>query len=609
MWLFKRREESIQFEKRYLVKENFIPLAYSNESKNREVNIIGTDKNREAVIVIRKSRDQYDVIKRYSCSNRVDYIIPADINNDGITEYIVITNATTDNTPSSKVYSGESPSSIMRDSARSYNKHRTHNRTENKYEISVIGPTGTEMYLGESDTMPFVLCDQSLKPMLFTQKGSQTLFLSVERDNQHNQKINWHPRKERFGRLSQMHSSSFVDTNGNGIADIVLDTTETENNESIRRLQIWRTDLSKDMYHLVNELTIPKGCGPCVFGDFSGSGSTDILFFSNTPEPTAYIFLNNRPRYCTRTLKTNCLNWNRILENSLIGKEDHSSDNMKIIPLSSIPGLEEGEVLLYNRLGPIFPIVVDINNNTFPDVLVLFREKDSNAIKPLVLGNQEGTGFTRLECTFEDLQNGIESEIVSFSLINSERGLSDLLLCTNHNNHPILSVSKNVSDLSGYYLSLSTIITEYNKNSLSPAIGTTYACRITEIGRVLIGFYPPQSGFTPLQSPITIVGLGKTNVFVGSVHARTPSWSYTKLTTMDKVVPNSDLLMYVKNHQITNSLYLNNDTYWPITIPVVLTLLCVFGIASIYFTVKEKKRAIKAIVARRSRYNLNFDAL
>ncbi|KAI5184918.1 integrin alpha FG-GAP repeat containing protein 1 [Nematocida homosporus] len=553
MWLWKKKEENIAFKVPEMVQDNFIALAYANTEGEREVDIVGTNGARNSIVILSKKLGGFVRETEMPVRSRVDFIIPVDMDNDGAAEFIVVT------------------------------KEQSH------YQMTLVNGEGIEQDMGKSDSMPFLVSHKSLIPAVLVQSGGKSYLIRGDKGVYRTE------IPEKLGLLRPGHSSAFVDVNGDGIADLVLDTIDG----SERVVEVW---LNRETgFEFKERLVLPEAAGPFVLGDFSGRGSADILYLTNTAQgPAVNLLPNARPTYCSSNQQEDCLPATMIMKESEVFGYTQSSLATYYLG-NEIP---DSQFVLYNHQIPIFPAVLDLNKNTLPDLLVLVHNTQTNHRHPMVLMNRHGKGFhvqpTALQWNYTQ-QN---SDNISF--LAAARGVSDILLGT-LDQSPQIFLAKNESDLFGYHLSISAIGENAKGKYSSPVIGTTYACKIVETGRVVTGFYPPQSGYAPMQTPVTTLGLGNTNVFVGAVHTRVPHTAYAPALAVDKIVPNSELMMQLRNGTIKHVLHLNITAYWAVAVPIILSLMMFFGVIAMYFIYKEKRKTVKN--KAKTRYDINFSAL
>lgn len=556
MWWQKRISsigDSIRFADPVLVENDFIPLAYANTSGERRVDIVGTTSQRNSVVVLaEESGNGYKVAETIESPISVDYIIPADMKNTGKIDYVVI------------------------------------EKGEEKYKAVCIDENGKIYPLGMSDTMPFLFSVNNNLPALFMQINNNSFAAVVD---SYSMSAVLKPL-ENFGALRRNHSSGFVDVNGNGIADLVLDTESAGS----RVIEIWENTI--EGYILKESIEIDAEYGPLIFGDFEGAGRIDIMFLSNEDGPTINLLPNKRLPFCTKNIQRMCLNPKDIMKYKDSG---YSESTIKKYSLKE--DFPNGRFSLYTDKGPFFPAVLDLNRDTYPDIVALIIEDKEEKI--VILSRNGKDSFSAHINKTESIDT---SKTASISFVSKEGGISNLLIeKVDKNKIHSVFFSENLSNVKGHYLCLSSVSEHANGKYSSPIVGATYMCRIVESQRVVIGFYPPQSGYAPMQSPIVTLGLGNTNVFVKSVHTRVPSAQYKVGIVTDKIVPNSELLMQVEKGKINSTLHLNIGTYYPIAGPIILMLLILFGATSLYFNLKEKRRARKR--SAKGRYMINFDAL
>ncbi|KAI5192340.1 integrin alpha FG-GAP repeat containing protein 1 [Nematocida minor] len=588
MWPWKKsKEEFVEFQNYSAISSDFIPLGYITDNEKRKVEIVGTNHERRQIVVVAREKDEYTVRHRIDTPIVVDYIVSIDIiNREKKREYIAV----------SRIAGAKTENEHKGVQQHVKIKTKNSQREEKvQYSITKIDETGHTLSLGISDSMPFLITHKDLDPALFVQKDGETFFLDIAENVKYSS-------KEPFGVLRNNHSSGFVDVSGNGIADLVLDTVKNGK----RTVEVWSTNNGE--YTLTGSLDMSdESSGPFVFGDFTGTGAMDILYLSND-QPSINIIPNMRPAYCTNGSQTSTPLFTRD-KNSQSIPCLFKSDIMKASSQSGYSAEDKityniediSEFKLYDSNGPVFPSVLDINSNTYPDIIVLAQKNNAPSFQPSLFLNEGGTGFTH-----EDAFDELPGKVKMAAFYREDKGVWNVLASSLVDSSSTLFIYRNTSDISGYYLSISTKI-EREKGSHVPAIGASYACRITETGRVIVGSYPAQSGYVTMQSPVTVLGLGRTNVFISSLHSRVPNEKYRMGIAQDKIVPNSELMMEVTNNHIRNSLYLNANAYWPIAIPVILTILFTLVIITAYFSMKTKRYTKNK--TKRTRYDVTFGAL
>lgn len=605
--------------------QDFIPMAVANVTGKRALEIVGTDAGRTKLRVFSEEDLEYFLVLEIDLPYEGEDVAVVDFDRDGMSEFLV----------------------LHRDS------------DHNGYMVGVYSMSGECKILQESQSVPFLFATDNLDPALLIQDAEKRTFQITAGSK----KELIPASSEDFGQLHPGHSSGFVDINGDGIADMLLDTWENGN----RVLEVWINSLGK--YILRDRISLPDMAGPLVFGDFLGNGGVDVLFFTNSAAGITATVISNEdiihgiPDGMTQNKP----------EKTSYGNGDTVST--RNIPSSStrisFPELEDFNMVLYKNGMPVIPSMADLNNDSYPDLLVILEHKTSKKTSAQVLLT-DGKGSIRVagEMLTNDSVPGLENEgeiehafyfdpqssgsphVVLFtasstSAPNSEswstsrdspaassgaksplnfnlnpkpNGNIDMLPAVIQKSSTIsqpidgacVHLLKTLCDYPGHHLSLATILGNRNgddENYAQGVIGTVYRCRIVETERSIVGFYPPQS-FYSLQPPICTIGLGQANVFISSLFIGPPSQDFSSITIRDKIVPNSDLTMVVdpESGSIRPYLYLNKTTYWSFSIPIFLSLLLFFGLISGYFTLKERRRTTKH-VKRRNRYSFDYGVL
>jgi hypothetical protein len=547
--------------------DDFTLLAYSNSSGRREMDLVGTNSARDTIIVL--SRDggrEYLEIDRFHVEGQVYTLIPHDFDSDGKVEYLV----------------------MSKDGEEGYRC------------VLYGGKERAGMSLGRSDSMPFIFTYfGDLTPSVFVQKSGETKIFSYT-----GRGFTSVRPLEQFRPLSKYHSSGFVDISGDGIADLVLVTAQ----EGREYMEWWRN--TDGGFKEEGRMVLPSGAGPLIFADFSGSGAVDIAFLSEEDEETYLnVLYNTRKPFCSKEITKNCLKERMIMTHT--GDHGFTTErgHFRKFSIGEMAGGMKAVMATELYAGehiPLFPNVSDFNGDSYPDILLLLT--DGKKTVPAILVNEGGQGFSRSK----DLREVDLTSPISASFFDSGScGKPDLVVNVREGGTNSLRVFRNSGSSSNYHLTLTTTHPKMGRHSYSGTVlGSMYAYSIVEDKRIRMGMHPPQSGFSPLQSPVVTIGLGNTNVFVTSVYVGIPSIGgpYPSTSVFSgKVVPNSDLVMQPAPGKINMSLYLNLDEYSTLTIPIFGAVLLINILIVFYFTMQEKRQDRRD--RKKNRFRVDFDAL
>lgn len=577
MWFWPKSKvlHAESFERGADIVDDFLLLGYTNARGQREMDLVGTDGKRSSLVILsRRQKDSsYEVSERIPVRETVLSVIPYDFDLDGHMDYLVVSE-----------HSGGYYSALYKG-----------------------GPSPLRIEMGTCDTMPFILSYYGdLKPTLFVQEGGATQIVSLVGG-----RFVRSPAKEPFGMLAKGHSSGFVDIDGDGIADLVLIVADGGRDY----IETWVN--GRGGFAPSPRTELPEGAGPVAFADFSGTGSVDIAFISNEPGGSYLnILYNQRPPFCSPRYPKNCLGSGMIMVAG--GEFGFTTDKGKeFYRRFRIDELFQGcrGVTAMHGAGaagarlPSFLGVSDFNCDSYPDLLLLTEDLATGEVTPRILLNREGRDFVPSE-DGADLP-GTRNCLTASFFDSKNKGKPDVMVNVVEGGAPVLKLFRNKADGSAYHITVTTIQPEMARNVYTGTVlGSTYFYNIAEQKRIRLGMQPPQSGFSPLQSPIVTIGLGNTNVFISSVHTgipRTRGEYPSKGVFSGKVVPNSDLVMQPKGNKITTNLYLNFDSYGASAIPTLLLFLFMNILVVIYFTVQERKQDRRD--RKKNRLRVNFDAL
>ncbi|ORM40488.1 T-cell immunomodulatory -like protein [Babesia sp. Xinjiang] len=438
------------------------------------------------------------------------------------------------------------------------------------------------------------------------------------------------------GYIPSPHSSAFVDIDGDCRADLVL-LVQYEDNQF---LQIWQSTANKNHMSYVRkpdmDIQLPKYHGQVSFVDIDGDGTIDIavpyctkvdtkgacvegcgvaMTFNHQKPFCSYIWNNPNSDMCRKATE-------------LCSKSEFNFKPLHNTPPVSI-SLPQDFQFEWSEKHPTTLSFGDLNNNGYPDLIVLARDRRNS--KPVVmvyenLENKEPSEtYTRrfelsaridvtdlelheLRITAIDLfEDGIteigifaskgsaHSDAIGrfYTVVNESIGLfmKAMVKGISHGETPssvnVLSTGSNVN---GAVFKI-TVIDVYGAKS--PRCSTIR----------------PQSAHSPLLPPYSMFGLGKTNNYVEEFYLGMPSKSENYSNMWISIIPNCSVvaiphrLSYPNEWTLKLSLSPSKDIYKI----YIATLICLvsLGVIIVGFDIKEKREDSEQEKGFRQKFIIN----
>ncbi|KAM0676197.1 hypothetical protein GVAV_000160 [Gurleya vavrai] len=571
MFKFFDQKEEERFNPEEIILTDFILLAYGDTENKLKQDFIGTSKNKKTLKIGSYSFKKEEIkIKQYENNEEIIHVIPCNFTNTQYISYIIISKK------DDKIYNISCK--IINDNLQ----------------------VEKDLFLGESDRIPFLFSHDNYQPSLILQLGEKSEIVFFDRSEFKRIQTN-------LPRLAENHTSGFIDVDGDLKAELVLVTEEAD------KKFICIMDKKNNDYSVIQKIEIPFKSGPLAFADFTASGCTDIAFVSEENDNFYLtVLFNLRESFKNKDKK----------EKHFLKHDNHTKNQPEIynfvkeenylkINLDMFQGLKpilKYDEKLNNLPGGIF--IADVNLNSFPDIVLIMTDKNNKTHIKILMNNyhkdKHDHQFKELEPQIADTE-GLLS--VSFSDYQ-KNGYDGVILNKIKNADYVLTYVENNIGKDHYKFTAITTNPYLPKKSYGSYVpGVSYKYYIEEENVVRIGHQMPQSSFTHLQNPRVFFGLGSINFLVDKLYVGGPnSQAFNEIYHVKtKILPNSDLVLRPHQKGIGVELYLNFAKYVKNIIYVFCFVLFVNILIVVYNYNKERKREKKN--KKRENFLYNFAAL
>lgn len=187
-------------------------------------------------------------------------------------------------------------------------------------------------------------------------------------------------------KISEYHSSAFVDIDGDGRADFLVPCESSKSMNSISLMIFLNLGNQLSLaYHSTISLS-PKPISTLSFGDFDGNGSIDMIYAS---DQGLHVFFNKQRPYCysSKDVIDDCKSRKSCLfeRDTIFGYDANIDNNSFRLDISNIKlfNNDKLKILGYDYLGaPISLHVGDIQYDGYPDIacIVTSGKQDNNSI-------------------------------------------------------------------------------------------------------------------------------------------------------------------------------------------------------------------------------------
>ncbi|KAK1443613.1 integrin alpha N-terminal domain containing protein [Babesia gibsoni] len=439
------------------------------------------------------------------------------------------------------------------------------------------------------------------------------------------------------GYIPSPHSSAFVDMDGDCRADLVLMLQHDDK----RYLQIWQADTDGTKMTFTrdpkNDIELPPNHSQVSFLDINGDGTTDIAvpycIVVNTSDGTCTsgnnvaITLNKQKPFCANIWKrhdsSECRKATELCTRSYF----------KLEPLWPVPplnaSLPSGFNFLGNKETPITVAFGDLNNNGFPDLMVLAKNAETSQAVVVVYRNAESKDLSSIHSrTFEEplyieIEGG-ENFVHRVSTVDLfEDGITEIAVFSSDNSSESNSVArfyKEVTLSTGLFMkTMVKGVLEAETQSSMKAFSAGYNVNGPTFKITVIDIYGTksprcstiraQSAHSPLLTPYAMFGLGRTNNYVEEFHLGMPSRSSNYSNMWISIIPNCSVmaipfrLFFPNEWTVKLSLSPSKDIF-KILITMLTCLVCL-GMIIVGFDLKERREDSEQEKGFRQKFIIN----
>lgn len=446
-----------------------------------------------------------------------------------------------------------------------------------KFKNRLCSKNTVKMDLMDSTTIPMLVTDmKDLSQLLAYGKDGSVMFYRISNGSMGNAK-----EYELNERLSETHTSAFIDLTGNLRANLALNTVSgSENNLSIFNFHTGATGL-------VQRIKLPKNIGPTLFYDSNDNQSFDLI----------YVSVEGNASYLN-------LHYNKSVPKKVSEIAEHKGDLVseyfdKINPSSiynetpdvriNLSAMFGGVAVIQNENVPTGLFLADIYAHGQSVIFVTMLIDGVKRVRALQITNQSGQENSELNKQLEPYENVLG---ISVADIN-DRGKEDIFINYIRNGEAVLTLIKVSSPVQNYKLSALGFRGPKDAQTYTP--GTTYMVIYNNKSKMRKGAQMPSTSYPSLQHGIVFIGLGPTNFFISNVLARTncSKGAYDHHNVKNIIVPNSSIIFNAEENMWTVKSIFLLTRYRVVTIFLISSLVVnVFFL--LFLTMREKSSANKS---------------
>lgn len=567
-----RKQQTDTFLKEENIADDFFLLNYETDKGMYKTNLVGTNSLKNKLKIIKCQTKDENTIKydeeSYEVNFTIHHILTGFTNKEEDNIYVLIEQI--DTTPLFKLYS---------------------------FDLNDKIPV--ELY--ETDMMPFFILNSDHERILIVRKGEDVnLLVNVPEHKGSFETRNFYISEQYFPDLTNddikevpaHHTSAFLDIDGDGHPDIILDTRDSEK----RTLKMFLT-LSKKIVNY--ELSLKTS--PIIWEDFNRDGTTDMCFLENDLQEGGS---------AVKIIYSN------LDQRNIIPFDTTNRDN--IIPLNNL-GLRQASFNFDNQqiglLDGLFSF--DMKLSRFPAIICKIQERNkfrSIILSPDIPSEKTFSLFQKRQKKSDKIDYSLKytkkiqhiENVVSVSCLDPYRtGREGLVLNYIEEGKFKLVFLENVLDVNNNKLSFLTLDNQNKAKKLKnkPLPGVSYKIKADDIA--LTNHSIISTSWLSLRKPLVTFGLGAINTLVDDVHIAIP---FKKIFSLNrKIIPNSNLLMIYRDDKLEIELLLKYSFYIRIVFITLFFVLFINLLLLIFFIVKERKQ--ERIKKRREAIAFNFKAL
>lgn len=522
------------------ISEDFLLLNYETDKDEYKNNLVGTDSTRRKLIILKRKKDNYLEYERISKEFNFDihHVIVGLTNKDNENIYL-----------------------ILEKNGERFNIY--------KYDLNNAEPEKVT----ETEIMPFFIINEKHN-RVFVIRNKQAARLLIFDDYSHkltkfelSKKYYPEIKESDILELQKNHSSAFLDLDGDGHPDLILDIKKKDQ-------RILKMFFTKNL--LKHELILPSNSGPIIFEDFDKSGYMDLCYVENSDQESLIKIIHNG-------IKNYNIPFSKKSKETILRLSNFiDSDYKPIFEINQI-----------DMIGGIFSF--DLNLTQYPSICVIVEKENVRELKifSAKLKKENTFSFFKKKENFElefKLEKSVPiSNLISVSCLDPQRiGREGLILNILEEGKYQLHYFENNLEFSNNKLSFLTLDNNKNKQRNRPLPGVSYS--INADGQELRNNVIISASWLSLRKPLVTFGLGSINLLIDDVKIGIP---YQKEINLNrKVIPNSDLLLNYRNGDLEVELLLKYSYYIQMVFITLGVVLLINLMLVVLFTIIEKKRAL-----------------
>ncbi|KAJ3332036.1 hypothetical protein HDU76_001494 [Blyttiomyces sp. JEL0837] len=367
--------------------------------------------------------------------------------------------------------------------------------------------------------------------------------------------------------LPDLHSSGFVDLDGDCLADLFL--TCRDKGSSHTYYQIWLNKKGGN-FKFKTSGVLPDGAGQISFADMDADGTTDLVFpaCSGKGKCALHVAYNTQVPLCTSSITSNCRSTSDLCvsdDSFVLNFEDTG------VPMHGILPDNEDIVLRFDD-QPSALRIGDFNADGYPDILLL-SANSSNTVMRLLQSQgcvgescgQKGLrkrGFSLVSEGGERLDS-ISGSIRAAAFFDLDEDGNLDIIATRVD--PRTGQRSNIAILNNFFndaFFLKTLVSNgvcssatWCSNEIATPNAKPYGVNyfgasfkftvVDTMGHIRATQFAqmPQTGYFALNTPYNFMGLGRTNNYIDILFVGTTRNQPQHVATYQGVIPNSQLIV------------------------------------------------------------------
>ncbi|KAJ1988793.1 hypothetical protein GGI25_005152 [Coemansia spiralis] len=388
-------------------------------------------------------------------------------------------------------------------------------------------------------------------------------------------------------RPANPHSSAFVDLNGDCAPDLFI---VCEGNEEY---QIWTQGAG---FTLAQTGKLPSSAGPVSFADISGSGSLDMII-PIVGKPQIYVVYNKQRPICTgSSTKGGCR------RAAMCEADTEFGFDVAAAHVVDISAMWPGETMMATVAGKgyVAPPPVragDLDLDGYPDLVFVTKGKSGSQVRIL----KSVPGSPR---AFEPVTKGVgaldhlQAQDVALLDLDGSGTVDLLIYYLDSRKAPRISAIYNNFFTDAFFIKAQT-------SSSIPGSSFKYLL-VSDAGHkhVAQAAQLPQTAYRMLSPPYTITGIGRTNNYIEDFAVGAGGGT----RSFEGLIPNSHVVVFPSNSSAWRlELFMNRSESTPYILATLLSSMLVLAITVFALGALERKADRRE--KERALHSINFDAL